>query len=458
LGNGSTSQILPELTSADTVVGSSLALPSLVNIQGQSIHLATNSILYAPGAALPVGSNSIVPVDFAGVSLKAGMTLGAGNWVNYGTKPVFSQISGQIYLDGGATIDASGSANVTASVTENIVTAQLRGTELADSPLQLNGALRGQTVQVDILRTGVYNGQAWVGTPLANLNGYANLVEHTVGELTANGGTVAINAGESVVMQPGSSINVSGGWINYQGGMVTTTKVVSGGHIYDISQATPDRVYSGILSGFTVNKTKWGITQTFSTPLLGGAYYQAGYIEGGEGGGISIKAPSMALDGSLLGNTVTGTRQLSSNPNTSALSLIFQAQDATSLQYYSPTTPNVTFQSGIKLTPADTFSLNAGVPISLRSDRKAEVILSPDLVNQYGFGLLTVDNSDDSGKKSAVGTSITVPANVTMTTAAGGSITFLAANIDIQGNLNSPGGNLTLRWDRLSAEQALLRT
>ena len=182
-------------------------------------------------------------------------------------------------------IDVSGSEDVSASVTENIVQAQLLGSELANSPLQRNGPLRGQTVYIDVGQTGTYNGKTWIGTPLADVSGYVNLVQRTVGELTTNGGTVNLSAGESVVLQPGSTVNVSGGWINYAGGNVPTTQVISAsGQVYDISQATPDRVYTGLVGSFASLHSKWGIVDNFTNPLGASGRFDAGYQQGGSGG------------------------------------------------------------------------------------------------------------------------------------------------------------------------------
>ncbi len=271
---------------------------------------------------------------------------------------------------------------------------------------------------------------------MADVSGYVNLVQRTVGELTTAGGTVNINAGSSVIMQPGSKVDVSGGWIDYQGAFVQTTKVISGGNIFDISQATPDRVYNGIYSGSTTFHPKWGITQTNSSSLINGAQFESGYTQGASGGTVSITAPSMALDGTLLGSTISGSRQRSAPPVASTLALAFQAQSSTQpfLPIY-PTPPNITFQSGVSLAPADPFALDPSRnPLPLRADRVADVILSPDLLTAGGFGNLKLDNSD--GK-------ITVPADVSLTTAPGGSINFTGANIDIQGQIVAPGGSLS---------------
>ena len=287
-----------------------LALNSTVFIQGLAIHDESNSILFAPGAA--VSSDSTKPtLAVDGQILSAGVTFDAGVWHPTGGGAQlldnFVLSSGQIYLDSDASIDVSGSQDVSASVSENIVAAQLLGPELANSPLQRNGPLRGQTVFIDITQHGTFNGQSWVGSPIGELSGYVNLVQHTVGELTANGGTVNLNAGNSVVMQAGSNINVSGGTINYQGSSVQTSEVIdTSGHVYDISQATPDRVYTGIVNGFADVHTKWGVVNSFQNPLQTGGRFQAGYVQGGNGGSLAITAPSMALDGNLSGTTVRG--------------------------------------------------------------------------------------------------------------------------------------------------------
>jgi filamentous hemagglutinin len=421
LGPDSITQILPEFSSTDRVVGTQLALGSQVNIQGLAVHAASDSILLAPSADVSIN---------------------AGTWVSYvsggSQQSQFIAAGGQIYLDSGATIDVAGSQDVNASVTENIVAAQLLGPELANSPLQRDGPLRGQTVYIDITRTGTFNGKSWIGTPLADVSGYANLVQRTVGELSTNGGNVKLSAGESVVLQQGSTIDVSGGWINFAGANVNTTQLVAGGHVFDIAQATPDRVYDGILGNFNTVHSKWGIVETFTNPLGTNGHFQAGFTQGGNGGSLTITAPSMALDGNLVGHTTSGERQQTAPPNASKLALNFQAQDPTAPTFFvtSPTPPNIVFGSN-NLAPADPFTLDSlGNPVALRSDRKQDVALSPDLVNADGFGNLSIDNRDGN---------ITVPVDVDLTTTVGGSITLLGANIDIEGALASAGGTITLK-------------
>ncbi len=417
-GPNSVTDILPELNSTDRVVGTRLALASQLNVQAQFIYLASRATLLAPSASL---------------------ALSAGNWNLTGAgataQDYFAFTGGQIYLDAGAAIDVAGSSDVTASMLENIVAVQLRGSELANSPLQRDGPLRGQTVQVDIRQTGTFNGQTWIGTPLADVSGYAALVDHTVGELTTAGGSVDLKAGGSVVLQPGSTINVSGGWINYAGGTVETTKLIADGRLIDISQATPDRVYDGLYTGgTTTTDAKWGVTSSTTNPRLA-ANFEAGYVQGGDGGNLAISAPAMALDGALFGSTFAGPRQRLIAPALGSLTLTFRGQDPSLPQNlfpaFSPTAPNIVFQTGGTSSPVvPAFSVTGAI---LPEERKRTVTLSPDLFSASGFGALKIDNSD-GGISVPVGTSLVLPAR--------GALTWLAANINVAGKIVAPSGSL----------------
>ncbi|MGB8165868.1 MAG: filamentous hemagglutinin family protein, partial [Chthoniobacteraceae bacterium] len=417
LGADSVMQILPERDSDETAVGLTLPIASQLNVQGKVIHLGGGSQILAPNA---------------------NVTLSAGTWLPLNGDHVFTYSQGQIYLEPGATINVAGSVDVTVPISQNILSLQLRGAELADSPIQRGGLLRGISLDVDIRNSGTYEGTPWVGTPLGDVSGYVGLIERTAGELTTAGGTVKLNAGNSVILQPGSAIDVSGGWTNFQGGMVKTTRVMSDGFIFDIANATPDRIYTGIYDGtFTKASAKWGISETFAHPLSpNGAHFEQGYTQGGNGGAISITAPSVALDGDLRGQTVAGPRQRVTGPEPSALNLTFQAQNPKDPVYatYSPTPPSVVFRTGASQPPASPFGLDdAGNPRPLRTERQGQVVLPPDFLTANGFGTLKIDNSDGD---------IVVPSGEKVTAPAGGSITLAGANIDIQGEVTAPGGKL----------------
>ena len=421
IGDASAMEILPELASVKSVTGTKLPLRSQVIIEGRTIHFGESSTLLAPNADVAVRAGVRLPVGSAGFST------------------VFS--AGQIYLGAGALLNVAGTTDVVVPISQNILSLELRGAELADSPLQRTGPLRASTLNLDIRQSGTFAGREWVGTPLGDARGFVGLIERGVGELTTAGGSVKMTAGNSVVMQGGSKIDVSGGWVQFEGGMVQTTRVISGGQILEISQATPDRVFQGVYDGtFTVTHPKYALSETFANPLrLSNERHEEGYISGKSGGAITITAPSMALDGELLGHTVSGPRQRTPQtmPATSALTLTFEVADAKIENYpvFSPTPPGIVFQSGATLPKVAAFSINAnGNAPALDLERIERVILSPDIFTTSGFGAITINNPDGD---------VEVPASTTIRAPVRGSLAISAANLDIEGRIVARGGSLS---------------
>jgi filamentous hemagglutinin family protein len=432
MGPGSVTRILPEWSSNEKVIGSSLALSSQIRMEGQIIHAQSLASVFAPNADI---------------------TLNSGTWdyiaSSNSPRSRFVQSGGQIYLDAGSSINVAGSTDVEASVSENIVAVQLRGAELADSPLLREGALRGMTLYVNALDSGVYDaaqwagtplaGKQWFGTPLANVSGYIGLIQRNVGQLTTTGGRVNLASGGSVVIGNGATVDVSGGWTNYQGATVQTSRVLQGNNLIDVSQAYPNQVYDGIVTGTSLqSNAKWNITDTFSVPFVTASHYQNGYISGGNGGTLTISAPAVALDGRLLGSTMIGERQRDAMPLLASLNLYLQGQQllAPLYSYYSPTPPEIRFQTNGRQTLADPFSLDGlGNPNALRDDRVRKVLISTDLIGSSGFGNLFVYNPDGE---------IVVASGEVLASAPGGSINLSGANIDIEGIVRSAGGKISL--------------
>ena len=433
LGSGSVIQILPHYSDTAKVAGTELALNSTVNIRGLTAHLGKGATILAPSGT---------------VNMNAG-TWDAVQTASQGTNR-FVRSAGQIYLDNDALINVAGTVDASAQLNDYLLTLQLRGGELAGSPLQRDSIFRnalgtGTSITVDLRRSGIYNGFRWVGTPLADLSGYLGLIQRTVSELTTSGGRVNLNAGSSVVMQPGSKIDVSAGWVNFSGGEVTTSRVVVGGHLYDIADAPPDRIYSSVYTGqFTETHPRWGVSKTYQVPWMTGQHYEQPYFDGAAGGAVQIAAAGVALDGTLLGQTIAGPRQQRSGTNGSQSSLPEQSEFNLSLTQeqfltgiypvISPSPADVIFQYGTQQA-ANAFHLDtSGNPDALRSDRLAKVYLSPDLFTTSGFSKVSVDNPDGH---------ILIPADVTLHTQVEGGLTLKGANIDILGNVVTPGGTFS---------------
>jgi filamentous hemagglutinin family protein len=434
MGPGSAMQILPEWDSSATVTGTTLALNSLVSIQGSSVDFGPGSVLVAPGAGVTPGAFSET-----GLKLSSGVTVQAGKWYDDGSHSLqFIQSGGQIYLGPSSVIDVSGSTDVRVSSAQNFVTLQLRGAQLAGEPLQDNGQnpIYGQNLTVDIRDSGTYNGQYWIGTPLGDATGYAALVQKGVGQLTLNGGSVALQAGDSVVEAPGSQINVSGGWVQYSGGSYAVSQLVNSlGQVVPIYKATPNLPYISIVKD----------------PAM---IYEAPYVSGGNGGGISIQAASVALDGSLHGNTVAGPRQLrpwaagsaSSLPLPSSFTLALFEQKVlnNSPALVSPYAPDVVFAVGPIPEGVSSFALDvSGNPLPLPASRQSSIYLDPQIASLGGFGQIAINDHDGA---------ISIPAAAVLNLGPDGSLSMGAANISVAGNVFAPGGSISLTAYRVSDE------
>ncbi|WP_404420318.1 filamentous haemagglutinin family protein [Nibricoccus sp. IMCC34717] len=488
-GKRSVTQIIPSASTKDTIASSvdkGLTLRSQLNVVGRGLHLESDVPVNATQVAADRSAAKIIAPN-ATVRFDAG----AWNLVDPTTAVYRNQFvysNGQIFLDRGTSIDASGTRGAQAPMSRNLVDVQLRGSELADAPLQRDGVLRGKTVKVDARVHGDWDstlnngagGYAWIGTPLADTSGWLALVERTAGELTVNGGDVSLNAGKSVVAMPLSVVDVSGGWIEYAGGSVSTTKVVSGGNIFDISQATKDRIYSGIFDGTNISESeKWGVTETSRQQALI-KRSESGYFEGGGGGRLSFSSPTMALDGSLRGNVASGVYQTAITPTAgrqqfvarpSSLKIQFGADtvstEAKSLRY-SPYTPNVTFGSGSTLAAVSKNLRFDEVFIDeyLNEERRDEVAIDPLLFNSGEFGFLSLDVSDDDFGGSGVGRqegltygrvtfNAADPIHLTAASAIGRAtgtpgLSILAANITVNGSITAPGSTIDLRARNVS--------
>ena len=85
-------------------------------------------------------------------------------------------------MESGSSIDVSGLSSAVLPMERNSVAVELRGSQLADSPLQRTGPLYGETVYVDVRQ----------GTPLANVTADFEKIERPLAERLSTGGQVSI--------------------------------------------------------------------------------------------------------------------------------------------------------------------------------------------------------------------------------------------------------------------------
>lgn len=190
----------------------------------------------------------------------------------------------RVDIASGASIDVSGATGTRLPMESLSLAIELRGSQLADSPLLRNGALRGATAYVDVRK----------GTAIANISGDLALRTATLGELAARGGQVDIYADGAVKFASGASIDVSGGWIDYLSGRVPTSKLMlPSGRLVSISTARKDIAYKGVINNF----------------LSGSRGVEAGYREGFSAGSVTFNGASLTLAGELSGRVVRGPQQ-----------------------------------------------------------------------------------------------------------------------------------------------------
>ncbi|WP_296784923.1 filamentous hemagglutinin N-terminal domain-containing protein, partial [Variovorax sp.] len=188
--------------------------------------------------------------------------------------------NGRSTVANGARLDVSGAVGVQVAMSSNNVEINIQGNEQRDAPLNRDTTLlNNSNVWIDrrkLLRVaagvGGYDKERWY-TPggLLEVGGYLGLQGHTVGEWGAQGGSVVF-AGNELVAQAGSNINLSGGTLDVQTGMIKQSWIKGAdGRLYEVSSAPADVQYTGLYKGYEDAHKRWGDKTTgfFYNPLIG---------------------------------------------------------------------------------------------------------------------------------------------------------------------------------------------
>jgi filamentous hemagglutinin family protein len=447
-GSGSTTRILPDISSNKKIPGTSLAQSSKVNIEGLGIHFAVGSSLIATSGDVSIRAGAWPFID----SNNDRTALNATGADEPGLSQQFSSegqkfllSGGQVNIASGALLDASGSTNAFVPLANNFLTVQLRGSELADSPLQRSSDLRGKPLLVDLRKTGTYGGRGWIGTPLGDLTGFANITERDISQLTTRGGSISISAGDSVVTAAGATIDVSGGYFSHEGGLVRTSRLIRGGNLVDINNATPDVTYDGVYEGKSLrSSSKWGVVESFYQALapLGGGNERT-YVEGASAGTLAITAPKISLGAGMLGQSITGPRQQTSPAKQGTLSIQFQSErkfstggDSFVFLNESPYAPKIVFSNDLPYSSGSSFELVADSPVPFFFAAGSIFTVSGKwwVEGEGGFGNISIKNTEGD---------ISVPAGTPLNLPAGGSLTLSGRNISILSDITAPSGTIS---------------
>ena len=405
LAPGSVTEVLPDTTDTSTITRQNLDnfLPSQVNVVGQDVYLVGNAAIRAPSGSVQV---------FAAANPGA-QQLGTSD----------SSDGGRIYLDSGSTIDVSGLANVQVPATQDIIQVTLEGNDLADDPLLRSGFLHGQAVTVN----------ASQGSTLFNVAPYAQNISEGIDQVLTAAGSIALNSDGDVIARSGSTLNVSGGSIAYQGatGPATTELMAANGQAYSISTAPTNLQYVSVANGYSYTDQTWGTQSSYS----GQAYYP-GYLQGANAGSLKVVGNQIYLRGSMLAATEAGPyqRQLDSLPLGGEFQIGCggcQASDAATIDMGAP---SVVLGAALPDALGADFNYSstaATLPLPLQE----QTTISPAALAQAGFNQLKIYSGGD----------VELPAGTTAALAAGGSLVIQSdVSINLDGNISIPGGTVSL--------------
>ncbi|VVU49070.1 filamentous hemagglutinin [Burkholderia anthina] len=424
--------------------------PGSIGMTAGSVWFQGGSLIEAPGSKVSVVA--LTPsASASGAQAPAGQTA----------------VPGRIYVDSGATIDVSGLANVEVPIGQTLVTVDRIGqNELADSPLLRNGFLLGyKNLVFDSTLTGTRSdGVQWVGSPILNLSGYVNLIPRTVDQLLTNGGSITLS-GNEVMTATGSSMNLNGGYVHYDGGIVNTTRLVdANGALVPIGQASPYDTYVGIAGQFVESHPRWGVTKTWYNPLLTMGAYQGDYIVGGNAGTLDIYGlQSTVLDGDISAQAFGGAKQMQGNslpsggtfnlgadPKLDGAALVHLtsnnkdvASGTAGLVVLQDTAPQLAdIAPGFSIdTPLDNTALQT-LPANDPRNVLTTTVVPVATLNNGGFANLNVTEDKVGGK------GVVVPQGTQLALQPGGSISLNSpvpgADIKVDGRLLVPSGTISL--------------
>jgi filamentous hemagglutinin family protein len=393
----------------------------IIDIIGQAVDMQGGSLLYAPGQT--VSASAIVLQD-----PRTSVPDVAG--------------SGRVLLESGATIDVAGLPDIELAMSSNLLTVRLSGNELADSPLQQAGFLDNLLVTVDMNDSGVNpeTGEAWVGTPLANLSSYEDLVQRSINQLLVNGGAVFLT-GNEVDGAPDSTINLMGGYLHFLGGMVKTTRLTDQfGNPVAIGQADPNDTFTGIAGQFIQDHPRWGVKDTFSNALIDHAMYVDDYVSGGNAGALTINVTggvagsgAAVLDSTLLAGDVTGSRQITAGTLLNGGSFTFTG--------ISP----IEIANGLALAAATLPpGFDMAAPLLASSGSGYDVnILDSQTLSAADFSSINIA----SGGPGATFQPLVEDAGATLTVQPRGAISMVVGAATIDGVLAARGGAISIQTD-----------
>lgn len=333
----------------------------------------------------------------------------------------------RVTLGQGSLIDVSGMNSANLEMSKNIISVDLRGTELADNVLLRDSPLYGKKINVDIRK----------GTGIANIDGWLKLVEYKLDQVNTEGGSIKISSVGAVVQQADSLLRLDGGGVNYLAGYANASRLRLGNSVVDVALA----------------KTGVAYAQVINLPD-GSANWEPGYYQGSKAGSLDIAGQVVGLRGDMSATTNPGFYQRS------------VSQGASSEPYTKLTSP---YPSGGKLTlnvqgvgqpedGNDVAGLNLGTVSSTGALPALDTPFTPNELTSISQMALNINGLMAKGFTSfsaavsgniGVDAALNLPAKASLSlSAAEAKIQQGSGNITVNASITAPGGTVALAASR----------
>ncbi|AZD15689.1 filamentous hemagglutinin family protein [Pseudomonas chlororaphis] len=442
LGEGATSAILLDSSSALDSQRSSLMQP---------LSADSSPIVTADGYRR---DQSLIAIDSAGTVdfQKGSITLASGGQVGV-------RAAQRSRVGDGAIIDVSGELGVKVAMESNSIKVNVQGNEQRDASANRDqGSLNSQDVWVDTRElvfvpagTNGYASDRWyTAGGLLEVGGYLGTRVHSVGEWMAQGGTVSFSGNDVVTVQ-GSQINLSGGTLDVQSGMVKQSWLKGAdGRLYEVSSAPGDILYEGLYQGYEDHSERWNQSHFYYSPLIAPRErFEQGYSVGRDAGTLVIGTRNAVLEGQVVGDTFQSDLQVQAaqvgldayNQSVKAVARGAQLVVGSYVPYYVKSSGTLqyalranagTLQDIVLGTEAQSLAAGLGLDDPVTAEREGRLYLDSDQLNGFSLGAVRI---------AATG-SIKVEGDLQVAPA--GSITLYGPQVEVDANLTARGGDIAL--------------
>lgn len=358
---------------------------------------------------------------------------------------IIADAAARSYVDDAARVDVSGAVGVQVSMESNNVQVKVQGNELRDAlDNRDSGKLTSSEVWVDRRRlvhvpagTGGYEGERWYAAGgLLEVGGYLDNQGHSIGEWAAQGGTVLLG-GREVITNGGSRINLAGGSLDVQSGVIRQSWVRGvDGQVYRLDEAPAEMLFDGLYSGHEVKQERWGITETFRDPIVFAAQrVDNGYTVGRDAGRLIVSAPTAVLDGKVETTTFQGAQQ-NRRPE-AALDGYAQAQTAVArnaqlyLGRYDGQGRSGVFGSDVRLDDKAPAKAAWSLLAPINEERRDTVWLDIAALSAQQWGRIDLATADR------------IRIDGSLRLQAGGQLNLTGSEVELAGDIGIAGGQLS---------------